>query len=113
MITGHTVTGYLENEKRCLVVPRQVRLLKSKNGGKFVQQLICQSDEEKGNIQRKKRKTVSPACQELPLPIPWPCLFLRFVRTLLCNSREDYKGFIVVMQDLTPTTPLVHFWYSF
>ena len=39
-----------------------MRLVKDKNGGKFVQQLIYQSDEEKKNI--PKIKTVYPVCQE-------------------------------------------------
>jgi len=50
------VTICLENEKkRCTAVCPY--LVKSKNGGKFVQQLIYQSNEEKKNIPKKDKNS--------------------------------------------------------
>jgi len=49
------VTICLENEKKGCTAVRSY-LVKSKNGGKFVLQLIYPSDEEKKNIPKKKYK---------------------------------------------------------
>ena len=57
------MTICLENEKKGCTAVRSY-LVKSKNGGKFVLQLIYPSDEEKKNIPKKNIKTVSLACQD-------------------------------------------------